>query len=166
MIDDGRRWLVRNHDLKLDLIVANSTLNWRSNASNLLSVEFLELVRSRLNPGGIYFYNTTESLRVIRTGCTVFPHALMIGSFIAVSDAPLRLDLDRVPELLFNYPHEGGTALNRSNPRHLKALDRQVGWLRRFTRTRSVILKLTPSRPLVTDDNMGTEWEVEPETIE
>jgi spermidine synthase len=62
-IDDGRRWLTRNADRKFDAVLANTTFHWRSNASNLLSVEFLELIRSHLNPGGFYFYNTTDSLR-------------------------------------------------------------------------------------------------------
>ena len=43
-IDDGRRWLRRQQD-RFDLIVMNTTWHWRSNATNLLSREFLELAR-------------------------------------------------------------------------------------------------------------------------
>src|SRR5262249_26501837 len=42
-IDDGRRWLFRNPNRRFDLIVMNTTFYWRAHASNLLSVEFLEL---------------------------------------------------------------------------------------------------------------------------
>ena len=64
VIDDGRRWLNRNPDRKFDFIVMNTTYHWRAHATNLLSVEFLELLRNHLNPGGAAIYNTTDSERV------------------------------------------------------------------------------------------------------
>ncbi|MDD3372000.1 MAG: methyltransferase domain-containing protein, partial [Alphaproteobacteria bacterium] len=67
IIDDGRRWLRLHPEKKFDAIVSNTTYNFRSNATNLLSVEFLELVKKHLNPGGTFFYNTTDSARVQRT---------------------------------------------------------------------------------------------------
>ncbi len=73
VIDDGRRWLLRNPASKFDMIVANSTYHWRSGATNLLSRDFLELARNHLNPGGVHYYNTTQSLDVLLTGATVFP---------------------------------------------------------------------------------------------
>lgn len=166
VIDDGRRWLNRNGDRKFDMIVANATLHWRSNATNLLSAEFLGLVRSRLKPGGLYYYNATTSVRVLRTGCTVFPHALKIGSFLAVSDSPLDLDFDRVGPLLYEYPRDGGTALDRNNPDDVALMGRVVRSLRNITRTREWILKNSPDRALVTDDNMGMEWDRAPEYLE
>jgi len=42
VIDDGRRWLLHHPERKFDLVVSNTTWNWRANASNLLSIEFLE----------------------------------------------------------------------------------------------------------------------------
>jgi spermidine synthase len=72
--DDGRRWLRHNPEKKFDAVVSNTTWNFRANATNLLSVEFLELVRPHLNPGGSFFYNTTDSPRVQRTACSVFPY--------------------------------------------------------------------------------------------
>ncbi|MBI3854605.1 MAG: fused MFS/spermidine synthase [Planctomycetes bacterium] len=157
-IDDGRRWMVRNADRKFDMIVANATFHWRSNATNLLSKEFLELIRTRLNPGGFYFYNTTESVRIVRTGCTVFPHSLKIGSFLAVGDSPLELDLDRLRETLFAYPREGGVVLDRRKPDEAAQMERVLKGLRRMIRTRAQLTS-GPAVPLVTDDNMGTEWE-------
>ncbi len=60
MTDDGRRWLSHHPERRFDAIVSNTTWNFRANAANLLSTEFLEMVRQHLNPRGIAFYNTTE----------------------------------------------------------------------------------------------------------
>ncbi|HZF00109.1 MAG TPA: hypothetical protein VE981_24075 [Planctomycetota bacterium] len=164
-IDDGRRWLVRNRDRRFDLIVANATFHWRSNATNLLSQEFLELVRSRLKPGGMYYYNTTSSARVLRTGCTVFPHALRVAGFLAVSDVPLGLDADRLRERLFAYPRGSGVVIDRDKPDEVAVLDAAIGKLKGMLQTRESLLSSLPPGALVTDDNMGTEWEERPDLI-
>jgi len=157
--DDGRRWLVRNRDRRFDAIVANATFHWRSNATNLLSREFLELIRSRLNPGGCYYYNTTESSRVLRTGCSVFPYALKIGGFLAVSDAPLSLDPERLRERLFDYPWEGKTVFDRNSPVDQGRSQEAIERLRKMTKSREEVLAgIPPGAREVTDDNMGTEW--------
>jgi spermidine synthase len=95
VIDDGRRWLLHHPERKFDLVVSNTTWNWRANASNLLSIEFLELVRAHLNPGAIFYYNTTWSPEAMITGARVFPYALRISNFLAVSDSPIRLEQER-----------------------------------------------------------------------
>src|SRR5476649_179179 len=59
--DDGRRWLRANPGRHFDAIVSNTTWHFRASVTNLLSVEFLDLGRLHLNPGGIFFYNTTSS---------------------------------------------------------------------------------------------------------
>ena len=160
-IDDGRRWMVRNADRKFDLIVANATFHWRSNATNLLSKEFLELIRARLKPGGIYYYNTTGSVRAVQTGCAVFPHALRVGAFLAVSDSPLALEVDRLRETLFSYPRYGGVVLDRTRPADVETMEKVLGWLRDKTVPRSALTD-GPALPLITDDNMGAEWERQP----
>ena len=160
-IDDGRRWMVRNADRKFDLIVANATFHWRSNATNLLSKEYLELVRARLKPGGMYYYNTTGSVRVVNTGCAVFPQAMGVGAFLAVSDSPLELDVDRLRETLYSYPHAGGVVLDRSRPSDVETMERVLAALRQMIAPRSA-LPVHPSLPVITDDNMGTEWEDHP----
>ena len=158
-IDDGRRWLVRNQARRFDAIVANATFHWRSNATNLLSREFLELVRSRLHPGGCYYYNTTESPRVIRTGCSTFPHALKIGGFLAVSDAPLSLDPERLRDRLFEYPWEGRTVWDRNSPDDGERSRAVIEGLRKMMKSREEVLAGIPAGAReVTDDNMGTEW--------
>ena len=44
--------------MHFDAVVTNNTFHFRANATNLLSSEFLALVKQRLEPGGVYFYNT------------------------------------------------------------------------------------------------------------
>jgi predicted membrane-bound spermidine synthase len=45
VIDDGRRWLVGNRESSFDVIVMNTTYNWRAHVTNLVSTEFLQLAR-------------------------------------------------------------------------------------------------------------------------
>lgn len=151
-IGDGRRWLARRPERRFDLIVSNTTFHWRSNATNLLSREFLEIVRSRLKPGGIFYYNTTESDRVQRTGAEAFPHALRVYNCLALGDAPLRFDRGRWLEAMRRYPHSG-PVLSEARLRELA--DR----LEANLETRESLLVRTRGALPVTDDNMGTEWE-------
>jgi spermidine synthase len=51
VIDDGRRWMERHRDRKFDVIVMDTIYHWRAHATNLLSVEFLDLARQLLKPG-------------------------------------------------------------------------------------------------------------------
>ena len=81
VIDDGRRWLMRNPERRFDFILMNTSFHWRAHSSNLLSTEFLHLVRAHLNPGGIEYYNTTWSREAQATGATAFSHALRVVYF-------------------------------------------------------------------------------------
>jgi spermidine synthase len=94
-IDDGRRWLNRHPDQRFDFIVMNTTWNWRAHSTNLLSVEFLELARAHMNQGGVLYYNSTSSDDVKKTAATVFPHALRVWNFVAVSDSPFEWNKER-----------------------------------------------------------------------
>jgi spermidine synthase len=160
VIDDGRRWLLRNRKRQFDLIVANATFHWRSNATNLLSKEFLELIRARLKPGGIYYYNTTGSARVQWTGASTFPHALKIMNFLAVSDAPLELDLEQLKEEWMRYPRGTGFVLDGATPASREKAGELIRRLVPEIETREHLLaRLGNELRGVTDDNMGTEWE-------
>ena len=50
--DDGRRWLRAHPERHFDAVISNTTWHFRANVANLLSVEFLDLVRHHLNPDG------------------------------------------------------------------------------------------------------------------
>jgi spermidine synthase len=158
VFDDGRRWLASRKEERFDAVVANTTFHWRSHATNILSVEFLELVRSRLKPGGVYYHNTTGSDRVIRTGAEVFRHALRLYAFLALSDAPLEFDLARWKERLPSYPHGGGTVLDLSREGDRKRLDEIVAALARNLEGGESLRARTGHLEPITDDNMGTEW--------
>ncbi|MDN8618769.1 hypothetical protein [Variovorax ginsengisoli] len=73
VIDDGRRWLRRNPDQAFDLVVQNTTWSWRGYSTNLLSLEYMQLVSSHLKPGGIFAMNSTGSSDVLHTAHKVFP---------------------------------------------------------------------------------------------
>jgi predicted membrane-bound spermidine synthase len=166
-IDDGRRWLVRNPERKFDAVVMNSTFHWRSSASNLLSVEFLKLIRQHLNPGGILLYNATDSPEVMATGLSVFPYGMRIGSCLLVSDSPLQLDANRWRQVLSSYKIDGNPVFDLSQEQHLRrfeevmslplTVDREVPTKITLESADHVRARTAGSR-IITDDNMGTEW--------
>jgi SAM-dependent methyltransferase len=164
VIDDGRRWLVSHPNSKFDFILMNTSYHWRANVSNLLSQEFLNLVRPHLNPGGILYYNTTWSEEVMATGASVFPYSLRIANFLAVSDTPFTLDKERWKEALTSYRLEGKPVFDLSNPLHRERLEEILSVAdepdapKSMHETRAGMLKRLVKVPIITDDNMGTEW--------
>ena len=59
----------------------NTSHNWRSNSSNILSTDFLRLVRKHLNPGGVHAYNATGHntiTGVAMAGAMIFPPAILL----------------------------------------------------------------------------------------
>src|SRR5260370_38027170 len=101
----------------------NTSHHWRANASNLLSREFLGMIRSHLNPGGIEYYNTTASKEAMATGFSMFPYGLRIAGFIALSDSPFALDKERWRQSLIAYPIDGHPVFDLSIPVHRKRLE-------------------------------------------
>ena len=169
VIDDGRRWLVSHPDRRFDFILMNTTFNWRANTTNLLSVEFLQLARCHLNPEGILYYNTTRSGEVQLTGATVFPYALRVANFLAVSDSPIVFDQQRCRTTLSAYRIDGQSVFDLNNPAYKARLDQfcslplvnQEGVetvLQMAIEDRSSMLNRLKGPRLITDDNMGTEW--------
>jgi predicted membrane-bound spermidine synthase len=166
-IDDGRRWLIRNPGQKYDAVVMNTTFNWRSNASNLLSVEFLELIRQHLKPGGVHLYNTTGSPEVLATGLGVFPYGMRLANFAVVSDSPLQLDAQRWRDVLVNYKIDSTPVFDLSRPSDSQRLDEVLSLPATLDRDLSTFFTLESAEHIrartagvrhVTDDNMGTEW--------
>jgi spermidine synthase len=169
VIDDGRRWMNRNPDRQFDFIVMNTTFHWRAHATNLLSVEFLELVRAHLKPGGAAIYNTTDSDRVQRTACEVFPHVVRVINNVVVSDRPLIPDTERLRRVLLEYQIDGRAVLDLSREPDQARLERTLALFKDLdapepqwwgTETRDSILGRTQGLKLITDDNMGTEWDL------
>ncbi len=165
--DDGRRWMMRNRARKFDLIVADTTYFWRAHATNLLSVEYLELARQLLKPGGVLYYNTTFSYEAQRTGALHFPYALRFGPLLAVSDSPLRLDRERWRRIAAAYRLEGRPMFDFSKPEDAQLFADLMHWpdtiasakyISEGMETRENLLRRTMRLGIVTDDNMLVEW--------
>lgn len=169
VIDDGRRWLIGHPNRKFDFILMNTTHNWRANASNLLSSDFLKILRRHLNPGGVAYYNTTSSGEVQFTGATVFPYALRISNFLAVSDSPINFDRERCKQILTNYRIDGRPVFDLSKADGRATFEQIISlppsnhetpgqWLDMTIEDRASLLNRLKGNRLITDDNMGTEW--------
>ena len=164
--DDGRRWLRANPDRRFDAIVSNTTWHFRANVTNLLSAEFLNLTKSHLNPGGIFFYNTTDSARVQRTGCLAFADGARFLNHMVVSETPIPWDFERWRRILEAYRIDGRPVFDVSRGDDRAELDRLESLGASLTardEPRPIeacadVLSRTAGQWLVTDDNMGSEW--------
>jgi hypothetical protein len=157
VIDDGRRWLVRNRQAKFDAIVINTSFHWRAHCSAILSKEFLELVSGHLRPAGVFFYNLTGSMEAQLTGVTVFPHGVMVGNHLALSNQPIQLDLERWKRVMKEYRIEGVPVFDLGNPEHVRRFNQVAAQLPKEEQTEAIRAKNTATR-IITDDNMGVEW--------
>ena len=165
VIDDGHRWLLRNPTAKFDLVVMNTTYFWRANATNLLSREFLELIRQHLEPGGAHFYNTTSSRDALFTAVSVFPYAVRIHHFIAVSDAPLVFHAGEWQKIMKDYRIDGRVLIDPTRRDDQDFLNdvQQLASLATtnpygYFELQSTLRPTLAGRTVVTDDNMAVEW--------
>jgi spermidine synthase len=166
VIDDGRRWLNRHPTERFDVIVMNTTWHWRAHITDLLSVEFMNLARAHLAPGGLFYFNTTSSDDVQKTAATVFPHAMRVYNFMAVSDSPLVFDKARWEKTLATFSFDGQPAIDRSTEDGQKFFDELVGFADTINappepeglESRDSVLARTAVATVITDDNMAAEW--------
>ena len=147
----------------------NSTFHWRSCASNVLSVEFLRLVQSVLNPGGIVMFNATGSAEVHRTAAIAFPDAMRFANMMVGSPDPIQVDVERWEAIMKRYvinstpvigDGESDRAAIARNTKRLSAVDKPDSSADDWdsVETRQHILTRTEGLRVVTDDNMGLEW--------
>ena len=165
-VDDGRRWLLAHPEARYDAIVQNNSFFWRDHMSDLLSVDYLKILREHLLTGGVYFYNTTGSDEVVATGLHVFPYGLRVINFLAVSDSPLPYSRERMMATLREYRIDGKLMFDPANPESegtLASYARFVDTIkdppneRGLETSESLNARLRP-RLIITDDNMGWEW--------
>jgi predicted membrane-bound spermidine synthase len=164
--DDGRRWLLAHPQARYDVIVTNTSYNWRDHSSVLLSADFFQLARKHLNPGGVYYFNTTESDETIATALHVFPYGLRVINCLAVSDSPITIDKDRWISVLRRYSIDGKTMFDPVDPAAQKMLAGYMALVEtlkgppRFLGLESSdsLRTRTAQRLVITDDNMGLEW--------
>jgi spermidine synthase len=165
-VDDGRRWLLAHPSARYDVIVANTTYHWRDHSTGLLSAEYFRLLRPHLNPGGVYYFNTTESDETMVTALSVFPFGLRVINFLVVSDSPIRVDRQRWLSELRRYSIDGKAVFDSGNPIAEKALNAyslladSASMPPRFLgmETSDSLRARLNSRTIITDDNMGWEW--------
>jgi spermidine synthase len=168
VIDDGRRWLKLNPERKFDAVISNTTWYYRANVTNLLSREFLALVRDHLAPGGIFYYNTTSSPRAQRTACLEMPYAMRFSNHMVVSQSPIAVDFDRWHRVLTGYQIGGVSVFDPANAAHASVLNSLMQMRSELPSVLAAggamlegcagILARTQGQVTFTDDNMGSEW--------
>jgi spermidine synthase len=164
--DDGRRWLLRHPDRKFDMLVMNTTWHWRAHCTNLLSAEFMEVARAHLNPGGLFFFNTTHSEEVLVTGARSFPYAMRVYNCLAASDAPLELTRDGWRAFISNFRIRGQLVLDPDNEGDRAVIEELAAYPntlneppdREGLESRDSLLTRLAHARTVTDDNMASEW--------
>jgi spermidine synthase len=168
VVDDGRRWLVNHPERRFDLTVMNTSVHHRSNSTNVLSVEFQELVRQHLTPGGVQYYNTTGSDEAMQTGLAVFKYGLRVSNFLFVSDSPVIPDGAKWRDCLMRYTIDGRRVLDLEEPAHRARLNTLVSWVELYENALRPVVETFESDAslrrryagsgVITDDNMGDEW--------
>ena len=133
-----------------------------------VSAEFLDLVRHHLKDDGIFFYNTTDSARIQRTGCLAFPYGARFTNHMVVSPSPIAWDFGRWRRTLESYRIDGRAVFDAARTEDRAVLDRLMATEGSLTAAGSFesrpiepcpdILARTTGKQAVTDDNMGSEW--------
>jgi spermidine synthase len=158
VFDDGRRWLLRNPERRFDFVLMNTTMHWRAHATNLLSTEFLAIVREHLSPGGVLYFNTTDSYDVQLTAARAFPHMMRITNFVAVSDNPFAFDRARFRRVLETMTIDERPVLDLRIASDKEIFDDLLGFNDMEFRA-SILERYEKTRRIVTEDNMVVEWD-------
>lgn len=156
VIDDGRRWLRRNPDTKFDVIVMNTPFHWRSGVANLLSDEFMKMLKAHLKEGGVIYINTTRSKESARTVATNFKYVWENGIYLAASDSPFITDKEIFKQIIDNYTIDGKKVVDIEDKRSRRTYDRLMGI--DVVDSRNEILNRTAQHDIITDDNMACEF--------
>ena len=157
--NDGRRWLNHHPDEKFDAIVMNTIHFWRSNSTNLLSREFLEMCKRHLNPGGLLYYNTTDARDSIYTAAHVFKHIITFHNFVAASDSPFNLSEEQKRKNLLDFSDQQGHSLFANTaPGYHQVLEDLVH--QPLLDIHDAVLAENDLW-LITDDNMASEFRIE-----
>ncbi|MDB5219740.1 MAG: hypothetical protein JWO86_7667 [Myxococcaceae bacterium] len=157
LFDDGRRWLRRHPERRFDVIVMNTTHHWRSHATNILSTEFMEMARGHLQPGGVFYFNTTDSYDVQLTAATAYPFLLRITNFVVVSDSLFRFDRERWRWLLATMRIDDKPVLDLGVASQKAVYDDLMGF-NDIEGRESIFDRTSKIASVITDDNMVPEW--------
>lgn len=97
---DGRKYLKQHQDKNYDIILMNTTWNWRAYVSNLLSADFLNIIKQSLAKDGVVYYNTTQSLDAYYTAQNVFEYVYKYKFFVLGSNKSVVINLAIVEDNL------------------------------------------------------------------
>lgn len=114
VINDGRNHLLTTRQ-RYDVITSDPIHPWFRGAGYLYTQEYFELAAARLKPGGLmaqwlplYQMNTDHIRSVLASFAAAFRHVdvwlLYSDAVVIGSNEPIRLDLDRVDQLLARAP--------------------------------------------------------------
>jgi predicted membrane-bound spermidine synthase len=121
---DGRA-LLRKGQRRYDIIEADALRPTSAYAGNLFSVEYFELLRAHLNPGGMAV-TWTPTPRVVDSFVKAFPHVLVFDSMAAGSETPIVFDRSAINERMRhpftrNYYQHANVALDLAMVKCLQA---------------------------------------------
>jgi spermidine synthase len=153
--DDGRRWLKRHPEARFDMILMNTTFHWRSNITNLLSREFLEMCRDHLKEGGVVYYNTTLSQDSVFTVARVFKFVTTYRNFVAASDHPFAMALEERRQSLLKFQVDGRSILDSRDAALRTVLEEMAA---SDLRDKAEEIRRRADLQMITDDNMLTEF--------
>ena len=118
----------------------------------------MNIVRQHLNPGGVFYFNTTDSLDVQLTAAHVFPHVLRVANFIAASDSPtFDFDRERWKHVLRTMTMGGKPVLDLGSASDQRLFDELAGFIDIAPRS-AILAYYEKIASDVTDDNMKVEW--------
>lgn len=159
VIGDGRRYLNAHSD-KFDVIINNTIVYWRSNATNLLSRDYLELTQRHLKPKGIVYWNSTKSIAAQKTGAVVFPYLMRFQNMLIGSNHPITVNKAHWIEELIAWKINGQFVLPRNAALKIaQDIVAESPWKGEPPwESREEILERLKDVPIITDDNMITEW--------
>jgi hypothetical protein len=102
IIDDGRKW-VRKNVGQYDVIMMNTTYYWRAYGTNLLSQEFLNILKQHLHTNSMVLYNPTGSEDAFFTAKSVYPQVYDYNDMVVSSFQPIdKPNVDEIAQRLMN----------------------------------------------------------------
>ena len=158
IFDDARKW-VKTHDKnKYDMILMNTTWHWRAYSSNLLSNNFISMLKMHLNQDGVLFYNSTNSLDAYHTARNVFPFVYKYKNFVLASQQQIDPQYQQIPKQLCQLlDHQSQKEIFTDNTACIKAAEEITK--NEFTPYDAIDFTTLNRKPeIITDDNMITEF--------
>jgi spermidine synthase len=162
VVDDARQRLMVS-SATYDVVSSQPSNPWVAGVSNLFTLEFYRLARSRLRPGGLFcqwvqaYRLDPEDLRgIVATFLQVFPQATLWEEsagggdyFLVGGDAPPQIDLDRL--------RSSSTAAAWEDLARA-GVDGPAALLSRFVTGPAGLAALAAGARIHTDDDLYLEW--------